>query len=348
MLDQKKCNVCSRVYREERDFLKGTTRWRVCSEGNLWFNCACSSTLMLKKGKFPWYSPELALAPEALGVFNRLGNLKDLPHIPSQALKIQEMLQDADTSPKEVAREVRKEPVLAAQVLQIAENIRKTRNPTTPPIHALEHAIVYIGFKALGDLIVTSALRQIPLPKSGFNADDYWRESYLTGSIAEQIMRRFAPTLNPDEVFLAGSLCNLGKLVLAFCFPPLVTKLADDVSEKAKTLVDWSKAEKAYGFPDHGILGEIASAIWGLPIQILESTRKHHLAPDSNLGAKFTTWEIVAMANQMLHWILLRPHRMDESIVQAFAVRAGLDEASLDKLAKDITSLKNQIRLDPE
>lgn len=334
------CANCGKAYRDENDYLTETRRWRVCSLGHLWFNCRCGSTLMVRKGKFPWYSPEKYLSEEARGVFNRLGNLKDLPHIPTVVMELQRLLQDPALTPKALAAQVRREPILATQIMQVAEGLQRVRNPANPPIHSLEHAIVYVGYRTLGDILMKCGLRTFDVPPSGFDKEAFWRESAVTGALAEALMKRFAPHLHPDEVYLAGSLCNIGKLVTAICFPPLATKIARDVTDP-HTLLTWRAAEKGYQFPDHSILGEIAAAVWGFPEYILTATRRHH-----ELAAVTKTLDInslTAVANQMTHWVLLQPHRIEPQILDGFAKGQALGSAAMDALALELTEVKTAV-----
>lgn len=334
------CAICNKVYRSESDFLTETRRWRVCSQGNLWFNCRCGSTLMVKKGKFPWYSPDKNLSEEARGVFNRLGNLKDLPHIPSIVMELQRLLQDPALTPKVLATAVRREPILATQIMQVAEGLQRVRNPANPPIHSLEHAIVYVGYRTLGDILMKCGLKTFAVPASGFDQEAFWRESAVTGALAEALARRFAATLPPDEVYLAGTLCNVGKLVTAICFPPLATKIARDVADP-HTLMTWRQAEKAYQFPDHSILGEIAAALWGLPEYIMQATRRHHDPIPAGKGLDLFT--LAGVANQMTHWVLLQPHRIEQSVLDAFATAQKLTADGMDALAMELTKLKDAV-----
>lgn len=342
MNEAKLCAVCGRRYQSEQDYLVGTSRWRVCSAGNLWFNCSCESTLLITKGKFPWYSPDQFMGEESRSVFNKLGNLKDLPHIPSAVLEIQRLLQQPDVDPKVIARELRKEPVLATQILQLAEGFRRTRNPATPKINALEHAIVYIGLKPLSELVLTSSLRTLRAPQSSFDLDQYWTDAYVTGAIAEVLLRRYSPHLNPDEAFLAACLCNIGKLVIAYCLPNQGNGICRDIAGTTGPLISWREAEKKHGVPDHCILGEIAATLWGFPTSLMEAIRKHH-HPVAPTGAALPLTQITAVANQMTHWVQLRPHLMEHDIISGFKQRVGLSESALDSFALELTELKQKI-----
>jgi HD-like signal output (HDOD) protein len=342
MAELKKCHSCGREFRTEADFLSGTTRWRICNQGHLWFNCSCHSTLLITKGKYDWYSPEKAMSAEASTVFNKLSNLKDLPHFPSQVLEIQKLVGDPKATPKQIAEAIKRDPIGATQLLTIAENIRSSRSPGNPPMHSLEHAIVYLGLKSVGELIVASALRQFKFPESDFDFEQFWQESQLSGSIAEYLNAFMELNLNQDEVYLAASMANLGKLVTAYSFPALATKIQHDVTSTSAP-VSWRNAEKNYKFPDHRILGEIAVSIWGFPVYIAEAARRHHDVLDVS-SRDFSLTELVSLSNQLVHWILLAPSRIEESILKSFYNKTGMRERDFETVVKDLGKLHRDMQ----
>lgn len=281
------------------------------------------------------------MSAEASTVFNKLSNLKELPHIPSQVLEVQKLINDPAANPRQIADAIKRDPISAAQLLTIAENIRSSRSPGNPPVNSLEHAIVYLGVKAVGDLILTSALRQFKFPSSSFDFDQFWHEAQLCGSIAEYLNENLSLGLNQDEVYLASSMCNLGKLVTAYSFPALASKIQTDVTSTTSP-VSWRVAEDSYKFPDHRILGEISASLWGFPIYIAEAARRHH-DPVNTANPTFVLHELVAVANQLVHWVLLMPSRIENDILQSFYKKTGLREkdfeskvATLGKLNRDL------------
>ena len=340
MLESKICNSCKREFHTEIDFLSNTSRWRKCSVGNLWFNCNCGSTLILPKGKYDWYSPEKALDGEALSVFNKLSILKDLPHIPAQVLEIQRLVTDKDAHTREIAAAIKQDPFVAAQLLTIAQNIASSRNPGNPPIQSIEHAIVYLGLKSVGELVLTSALRKFKFPDTTFDFDRFWHESHLCGAIAEYLNTNFQILLNEDQVYLAASMCNLGKIVTAFSFPSLASKIQNDVTSQASP-VSWHVAEKAYNFPDHRILGEIAASLWGFPSFIGEAARRHHTEMTTTPAIQL--FELVAAANQLVHWVMLSPSRMEPGLLESFYKKTGKSEKDLEKFIPALSKINAEI-----
>lgn len=343
MLETKKCASCGREFRSEADFLTGTSRWRICSSGHLWFNCTCQSTLIITKGKYPWYSPEKVMSEEASAVFNKLTNLKDLPHIPSQILEIQRLIKDPDINPKTVAEAIKQDPLSAAHLISIAENIRSNRNPGHPPFRSIEFAVVYLGMKAVSELILASGLQRLKFPPSAFDFDQFWHEAHLCGAIAEYLNKHMDLQLSQDEVYLAASMCNLGKLVTTYTFPALASKIQADVQAKAQP-VSWRAAENSYKFPDHRVLGEIAVTIWGLPTYIAEAARRHHDSLKTE-QKNFALYELVAVANQLVHWVTLAPSRIEYDILESFYKKTGSNERDIERIVVELTRLNNTLKL---
>ena len=332
----KKCNACGREYLTEKDFLQGTSRWRVCERGNLWFNCNCHSTNMIVKGKFDWYSPDQFMSSEAKSIFNQIPSLNQLPHIPTTIMELQQLIQNEEATSKQIATVTKKEPLIASRILQVANNLMQS---STRPIESLEHAISYIGTNVLKDIIITASISSFKFQTKHFQTDQFWQECFLTGRIAEKIAKKFSPRLIPDEAYLAGTLCNIGKVVLAICLPAEADKIYQAISN-VNVLGTWEEAEKRHDAFQHTILGEIAASFWGLPEYVLDTSVHHH-----NLSGHPTTefpsyTDIAGFANQLSHWILLRPNRIDAPFFKAIYQKFGLDVNSTDQLAEELLPLK--------
>ena len=85
------------------DFLHDTSRWRICDRQNLWFNCSCQSTNMIIKGKYDWYSPDMQMSDGAKSVFNQIPTIKELPHVPSYVMELQQLIAQENTTSKQLA-----------------------------------------------------------------------------------------------------------------------------------------------------------------------------------------------------------------------------------------------------
>lgn len=332
----KTCNTCGRKFMSPEDFLNNTSRWRVCESGHLWFNCACNSTNMIIKGKHDWYNPTAQLSGAAQSVFNQIPNIKDLPRIPSYVMEIQTLIQDENTSATKLASVAKRDPLLATQILKVANNLVASRGTK---IESLAHAITFIGINALKDIVLVAALKTFKLRCKVFNADHFWEHSFMVGRAAEFLGQRFKLELSPDEIYIAGSVCNIGKIVLAMCMPAVADRYSSELNDLAK-LGTWTDAEVRNGGYQHTVLGEIGAMFWGLPEHVTEAIAFHHKTPVINDAMPITLAEIVGLANQIAHWIQLEPNQMDEKLYKSFCTRFKMNDQAAEKLVEEMMALR--------
>ncbi len=328
---EKTCVTCARVYKQESDYLTNTSRWRVCDAGHLWFNCSCESTLLIPKGKFAWYSPEKTLSPEAASVFNKIPNIKALPHLPSSVMKLQQILSDPSATAAQIGKILRENAFLATDILKTANQMKSQRSQK---IESLEHALTYVGFKVVADLATLAAFKRFEFKSNLFSSEEFWEHSLLNAKVAEIIAQKYTSALDPDQVFLAGSLCNVGKMVYAMCHPEAVDKVQAVVSN-LDTQTDWRSVERANNIVDHSILGEIACALWGLPDFVRIACTEHHKPPTHE--KPMTLADVVGLANQITHWIRLEPARIDNNLLNAHRENLKLDQRGLEHLILEIS-----------
>ena len=331
----KTCNTCGRQFNTPDDFLKKTNRWRICDRGHLWFNCHCHSTNMILKGKFDWYSPEAALNDKAKSVFNQIPSIKDLPHIPHYVMKLQELMQNENVNSRQLAEVAKKAPLLASNILKLANN----QATTSSGIESVEHAISYVGLNTLKEMVIVAALSTFKFDCKNFNPDDFWASQFLCGKISEFLARKFAPSLVPDEAYIAGTLANVGKVVQAITHPEIADQIYSEIND-VKILGSWVEAEERLDTFDHCVLGEIGVMFWGLPQYVSEAVAAHHTPPQSVIEGEFTIKDVVTFANQLTHWVLLEPAQMDDDILEAAYEKFGIKPQEAEQLIDEVLPLK--------
>jgi HD-like signal output (HDOD) protein len=346
------CQCCERVYEVPEDYLKGTSKFRVCPKGFLWFECSCGSGLVLKKGEYEWYSPTLHMSEAAATIFKNVQEIRNIPLVPTAIMALQTTISDEKSSSADIKKALRQTPNIAMGVLRIANNLRAS---SVPEFTNLEHAISFVGRKTLNDLILTETLQEFDFKTNFFAKDAYWQESILTGKICEYIAEHYARHLSKDEAYIAGCLCNIGKVVSAICFP----NVTDDVARQTvnpRRPRTWMQGEDNIRAYSHVTLGEIAASLWGFPDYVVHAISYHHSQPDKvtdlptdvldfmddeNAQRQVTLQQVVALGNQFLHWVLLQPTRMEEPILMAYAKKFGMDEAHVNQLADQLMKLKD-------
>lgn len=337
----KTCGSCGRSFANETDFTEDITQWRKCEAGNLWFNCNCGSTLMIPKGKFDWYSPEPKLSNAANSMFNQLTNIDQLPYIPTLIMQFQVKLQDDNTTTPDLAAIAKQEPILASEIIALANRLKDTRNPDNNDIRSIEHAITYVGRDELKDYTLAISIKNFSLKTKAFDSKRFWEHAFIRGAIAENLVKDLGLEIEKDPAYLGATLCNVGKIVGAILFPEKIDAIHEAVNNP-ETLTTWKTAEAKYPKANHTILGEIGTAIWGLPDYILNAARYHHrgeIKPNSLKDGDCIA-ELAGLANLITHWIKLEPTRIDENHFNELIAGFGLSNDEIEKLIERYRGLR--------
>ncbi len=348
------CHCCERIYETPEDYLKGTSKFRVCPKNFLWFECSCGSGLVLKKGEYEWYSPTMKMSEAAATIFKNVKEIKNIPLIPTAILELQTVISDEKSSALHIKKALKNAPNIAMGVIRTANNLRSA---SMPEIGSLEHAVSFIGRKTLSELILSETLQEFDFKTHHFSKDQYWQEAILTGKIAEFLAEKFAKSVNKDEAYIAGSLCNIGKVVSAICFPQLTDEVEKAVINPRRPRT-WQQAEDQLRTFSHVVLGEVAAALWGFPEYVVHAISFHHSFPekvnelqvdvldfmdDKAKTNEVTVQQIVAIANQFCHWVLLQPTRIEENLLERYAKIFGVEGEKKSQLAEQLMQLKEKL-----
>jgi HD-like signal output (HDOD) protein len=292
------------------------------------------------------------MSEAAATIFKNVQEIRNIPLVPTAIMALQTTISDEKSSSGDIKKALRQTPNIAMGVLRIANNLRAA---SVPEFTNLEHAISFVGRKTLNELILTETLQEFDFKTNFFAKDAYWQESILTGKICEYIAEHYARHLSKDEAYIAGCLCNIGKVVSAICFP----NVTDDVARQTvnpRRPRTWMQGEDNIRAYSHVTLGEIAASLWGFPDYVVHAISYHHSPPDKvtdlptdvldfmddeSAQRQVTLQQVVALGNQFLHWVLLQPTRLEEPILMAYAKKFGMDEVKVNQLADELMKLKD-------
>jgi HD-like signal output (HDOD) protein len=158
------------------------------------------------------------------------GGKVELTGFPDVAARVQQALADDEVNTEKVVRVVSAEPVLAAQLLQIANSV--AFNPMGKPITEMRTAIARVGLNVVRTTTIAFAVRQLraaeslkPIEKQ---LGELWHRNVLVASLCYVLARRYSRTC-ADTALLTGLLQGIGRLYImtrAVQFPSLFSNLA--------------------------------------------------------------------------------------------------------------------------
>jgi putative nucleotidyltransferase with HDIG domain len=200
-----------------------------------------------------------------------LGRVQGLPTLPSMLLKINKLLMNPRTSAKEVAQLITTDPAIASKVLRV---VNSSFYGFSSRITTVTHAIVILGFNTIKSIVLSSSIFDVfkNETKSSFNREAFWKHSVACGAASKVIANRVGePAV--EEIFLAGLLHDIGKIVLdQFLHPAFLEILAD--AQKRKVMLRDSEFKKL-GFT-HAEIGAWMFSQWNLSKALIDTVRCHH------------------------------------------------------------------------
>jgi len=139
----------------------------------------------------------------------------ELPGFPDIAARVQHVLADEDVSTDRVVKVIGAEPVLATQLLTIANSA--ALNPSGRHISDLRTGVARVGLNTVRTATIAFAVRMLragaDLKPIANQLDALWRRNVLIASLC-YVVARSRSKLNPDTALLTGMLHGVGRLCI--------------------------------------------------------------------------------------------------------------------------------------
>ncbi len=250
------------------------------------------------------------------------------PSIPGSALRLLELVDQAEASLQDIEDVLRLDPGLTANVLKLT-NSAFFGLPTK--VGSVKRAVMLLGLDQLKHLIMAScgnAVMDKDIPGYDLPAGELWRHSIAVSVAAEGLVRELGIE-SGDDIFTAALLHDVGKLVLG--------QFVDDdygtLKSVAGSSVSFEIAEKKVLGTDHAEIGARILELWSLPAELVHAVRWHH---NPEMAADvLTSTDIVHVANMLCLMLGIGVGREGLQYQPSPIVtrRLGLKPLHLEKLA---------------
>lgn len=197
-----------------------------------------------------------------------VGSIGSLPGLPNACADTIELLREPEASLDQICQAIERDVGMTAQLLQVAASPLFGNATTTIPA-----AVGQLGFDGMRQMLVSRQIFESfePLPAvRGFSLNDFELHCWMTAKIAARLP---APPDVVSQAVLAGSLHDIGKLVLALRLPALFEH-AVEVSGREKRALH--QAEKEAIGANHAEIGGYLLSLWGLPEPVVDAVFRHH------------------------------------------------------------------------
>jgi HD-like signal output (HDOD) protein len=226
-----------------------------------------------------------------------VGQMSQLPSIPSLYSELVEVLQDPNASVESVGAIIEKDIAMTAQILKLVNSaFFGLRRRVSSAVEAAN----YLGFDIIRSLVLSinafSQFDSVNFP--GFAMASLWTHSVATGAAAKAVAQYAAedPKL-ADEAFVSGLLHDTGKLVLAANFGREYGEVLKLV--EVENLDQCAAEQRVFG-ANHADVGGYLLGLWGLPVPVVEAIAFHH-SPIKAAENKFSPLTAVHIGNAFAH-----------------------------------------------
>lgn len=235
----------------------------------------------------------------ALGIkISRAVGLPPLPHVTVQVIRL---VDDPKASTRDFERIISQDAALASKVLRTANSAYYGGNGR---ITTISRAIAVLGLNAIRTIVMSlsfHAMVHARQRRSRFNRQEYWKHSLAT-AIAGRVLARLKRSKADDEVFLAGLLHDIGKLIADQFLPDDMDVFITHTAELTSCSVDdiLSMESKTIG-NTHAELGGYAAEQWKLPEAVRIGIAYHHhptQAPSEHLEVAYIVHAANCLVNQ--------------------------------------------------
>lgn len=216
---------------------------------------------------------------------NRLVNAIDrLPALPSIVNKALNLLDDPNSTTKDISKVISLDPILTARILRIA-NSAFYGFPRR--IKTIKDAAIILGFDTIRALIVAASVHKLFSNElKGYKVErgELWRHSVGTAMCAQKLASFF--NIDSDETFIAGLLHDIGKVVIDQLIDEEFNSIMKLVVEDNLSFIH--AEELILGF-NHAEIGAKVALKWNLPNYLVDAIKYHHEPLNSRKLKKIPT-----------------------------------------------------------
>jgi HD-like signal output (HDOD) protein len=239
--------------------------------------------------------------PELMALVARIDTL---PSLPSRYTDILTALQSPSISMENIGAIIEQDIAMTAKVLKI---VNSAFFGLAREISSAAEAAAYLGADVLKALVLSAHMFARYEADEGSNAfaEQLWFHSLTTGIAAKALAREEeAGEAVANEAFVAGTLHDVGKLVLASSFPAEYRRVLTLVQTRG---ISCEEAERAVFGAAHPEIGGYLLGLWGLPVPVVEAVALHE-SSEASLRPGFSALTAVHIANSLARPV---PKRLD-------------------------------------
>lgn len=267
---------------------------------------------------------------------NELINLVDEFPVFSQSVnKILALAEDPQTEVKDIENEILKDQGFTTKVLKLANS---AYFGVSRQIKTVSQATILLGFQAIKSMVLASSVGKVlvtELPGYALEREALWRQSQICAITARVIAKKVKYS-KPDQLYTAGLLRDIGKVILDHYLNDQYHFIVDKVKEEQKSFLEVE--EEVLGF-HHPQVGAKIAEKWNLPDDLVEAIAYHHTPEKATINPKMTA--ITHIADGLI--MMMGLHLGVDGLAYNFSDEAmkllNLDDAMLSDIMSEVADI---------
>lgn len=241
--------------------------------------------------------------------------------LPDVFVRINQLVESPDSTVNDIANAVNRDPAFTVRMLRVANS---PFYGFSSSIDTVSKAVSIIGTSQIRNLALSTAIANsfAGLPNTLVSMENFWRHS-LYCALAARILARQAGKCDPEALFTAGLLHDIGELVIFNRVPELAKEVLLQVLDNADSLSVHQVERQVLGY-DHAQVGGELARQWKLPSLLEECIVCHHFPGEAKRHPREAA--IVHIANVL-------------AVMAELDTLATEDAAPIDPQAWEVTGL---------
>lgn len=205
-------------------------------------------------------------------ILQKLDRAKNLPTLPTIALKVNEMLKDYDVSVDQLTAVIEKDQAIVLKLLKL---VNSAFYGLKGKVNSIPHAITLLGYNTLRNAVISVSIIDAFKVKSqidGFDLKHFWVHSIEVAVISKYLAEKSCLHA-PEEAFTCGLLHDIGKLVQLINLPDIFEAV---FSKATAENIPYYDAEMELSTMNHAHIGAYLADKWSLPQDMVDVLKYHH------------------------------------------------------------------------
>ncbi len=200
-------------------------------------------------------------------------DVDNLVTLPDVFIHINQLVEDPNSTMTDIAKVASQDPSFTVRLLRVANSSYYGFSST---IDNVQKAVFLIGTSQIRSLALATSVASAfeGLPNTLVSMENFWRHSLYCGLVA-RILAKQATKCDPDAVFTAGMLHDIGELIIFNRLPQQAKEALLLVLDNADELPIYQAESQIMVFNHAQVGGELARQ-WKLPKMLEECIEYHH------------------------------------------------------------------------